>query len=126
MNTHLIILFFSLTVTSALADELIALRKALGSISHDEYLSEFDGQEEMPERLQYLNFYFESRKKGFRDAKKLLESGIDPNGNATNQESLLTWCSMGGSADAVKLLLSYKANPNKPSPGRWGRLPLIG
>jgi len=72
--------------------------------------------------MQGMQFYFESRKKGFRDARALLDTGVDPNGNATSQESFLTWCS--GAPDAIALLLSYKADPNKGGPGRWPKLPL--
>lgn len=118
------IIFFALAAGIALADEVVALREALGKISNDEYLSEYDNRDALPEHLQHMRFRFEARKEGFRDAKKLLEAGVDPDGNATSQETFLTWCATGGSSDAIALLLSYKADPNKLSPDPWQSLPL--
>ena len=119
-----ITLFFTLLLATSLADESVKLREALGSIVSGSYLREFDGQDELPERLKHMSFRFESRKQGFRDARALLNAGIDPNGNATSQETFLTWCAVGGGADAIALLLSYEADPNQTAPVREKWLPI--
>ena len=36
----------------------------------------------------------------------------------------MTWCARGGAADAIALLLSYKADPNQPAPVREKWLPV--
>lgn len=124
MNILLTTLFFSQLISYALADEVVALREALGKISNDEYLRKYDNEDALPEHLQHMRFRFESRKEGFRDAKKLLEAGVDPDGSATSQETFLTWCASGGAADAIALLLSYKADPDQPAPVRDKWLPI--
>ena len=97
-------LLFLLLISTSVADESLQLREALGRIGSGSYLHEFDDQDELPERLKHMSFRFESRKQGFRDARALLEEGADPNGNATSQETFLTWCARGGAADAICLL----------------------